>query len=119
MVRPLEPSNEGVAGPITRGQDITGTIATGDPTGAGGRPFKAYVFEGRAGDSITIDLTSDAYDTFLIVQDAAGRSLAENDDFGDGLNSHLVFQVPATGRYRIVATVFDAGSTGAFRLRLR
>ena len=119
VVRPLEPTTEGVVGPIARGADVTGTMAGGEPTVSGGRPYRAYLLDGRAGDSVTIDLTSEAFDTFLIVQDASGRSLAENDDFGDGLNSHLVFAVPASGRYRIVATAFTADATGAYRLRVR
>jgi serine protease Do len=118
-LRRLNPATEGVVGTLTRNQTVTGTLSTGLPTVSGGRPYQAYAFEGNAGDSVTIDLSSDAFDTYLIVQDAVGRSVAENDDFGGELHSHLVFVVPSTGRYRIVATAFSRESTGAYRLRVQ
>ncbi len=118
-LRRLNPATEGVVGTITRNQTVTGTLSAGLPTVSGGRPYQAYAFEGNAGDSVTIDLSSDAFDTYLIVQGAVGRSVAENDDFGGELHSRLVFVAPSTGRYRIVATAFSRESTGAYRLRVQ
>ncbi len=115
----LAETNEGVVGTIRRGDEVTGALATGDPQVSGGRPYRAYLFEGRAGDTVTIELRSDAFDAFLIVQDASGRELGENDDFGGELHSRLEFAVPATARYRIVATAFSAEGRGAYTLRVR
>lgn len=112
------PTNEGVTGTIAKGQEIVDTLEAGQPQ-LRGKPYQAWTFDGTEGDSVVIELRSDAFDTFLIVQDVTGRNLAENDDADGELNSRLTFRVPRTARYRIVATAFDTGAAGRFTLRMR
>jgi hypothetical protein len=110
---------EGVVGTVRRPQELTAALSQGDPK-QGGKPYKAWTLEGAEGDSIVIEMRSDAFDTFVILQDAMGRKLAENDDNEDGeLHSRLRFRLPRTGRYRVVATAFAADASGNFTLRLR
>lgn len=118
VVRRMEPVTEGIVGTVTRDQVVSGTLAAGDPVLRGGRRYRAYLFDGTAGDTVQLDLSSDAFDTYLFVQDEVGRTLAENDDF-EGLNSRVMFAVPATARYRVVISVFDREATGAYRLQVR
>lgn len=118
LVRRMEPVTEGVVGAVTRGQTVTGELAANDPTLRDGRRYRAYTFDGAPGDSVQMDLTSDAFDTYLFVQDSVGRALAENDDF-EGLNSRVVFVVPAPGRYRVVVSAFDRDAAGAYRLEVK
>ncbi len=75
----------------------------------------------RTGQAYLIDLESAQFDTFLKVQDAKGKVLAENDDITPGvnLNSRLFFTAPADGTYRLVATSFQQRGSGAYTLTVR
>ena len=58
-----------------------------------------------------------AFDAFLILEDPAGKKLAENDDIDPGVNTNarLVFQAPKTAVYRLVATGFEQRGSGRTR----
>ena len=104
---------------IRRGQEIAAQLGADDPKTANDRPYKAYGFTGNAGDSITVELRSDAFDTIVRIQDENGQQLGENDDADGELNSRLVFRIPRAGHYRIIATAFDQTPSGRFTLRVR
>ena len=62
---------------------------------------------------------NDQLDTTLKLLDASGAVLAQNDDGEDGsLNSRLVYQAAAAGRYEIVASTYDGHGSGDFVLSL-
>src|SRR5262249_50097537 len=71
-----------------------------------------------AGKTYVIDLVSPdpkALDPFLVLSDAAGKKLAEDDDSGGGLNARILFRAAQDGTFRIRATSFNAGR-GEFTL---
>ncbi|MEO8607561.1 MAG: clostripain-related cysteine peptidase [Chloroflexota bacterium] len=69
-----------------------------------------YTFNGKAGDSVSISLSSDQVDTYLVLTDQDGNLLAENDDISDSnVNSHLETVLPANGDYLIGVFAYDAG----------
>ena len=79
-----------------------------------------YSFAGNAGDTIVLDVTSDQIDPYVLLGDAQGNLLAENDDISsDNLNSHLEFVLPANGNYLVGVLGYSSGpytltlSTGA------
>jgi hypothetical protein len=65
--------------------------------------------------TLRIDLTSDHFDTVLIVEDEHGDMLAWDDDGGERLNSRLVYTFEP-GDYRVVATSYSGLTTGAYQL---
>ncbi|MEB3289297.1 MAG: hypothetical protein VKI82_05245 [Leptolyngbya sp.] len=77
-----------------------------------------HTFEGQAGQTVTIIMESDDFDTVLSLQTATGEEIAFNDDFGGSLNSRIVAEIPADGTYRIVARSY-AGNGGNFSLVVR
>ena len=85
-----------------------------------------YRFEGRAGDIIGIrmNVTSGSLDPYLVLLNAAGERVAENDDDPQEstLNAYLRrLTLPSTGAYTILATRYgeQAGTTtGDFELTL-
>lgn len=84
---------------ITVGESVTGTL-TGESD--------AYVLEGEAGEYLTITLDSDQFDAYLRLIDSSGREIASDDDSGGGLNAQIgLIQLPADGRYTIVAESFS------------
>ena len=65
-----------------------------------------YAFDGRAGQDIQISLESLDFDPYLILQNAAGETIAENDDSFNSYNSLLNFTLPDTGQYQLLATSY-------------
>lgn len=77
-----------------------------------------HTFEGQAGQTVTIILESEDFDTVLTLQNEAGEEIAFNDDFGGSLNSRIVAKLPASGTYRVVARSYS-GNGGDFNLVVR
>ncbi|MBW4437237.1 MAG: PPC domain-containing protein [Pleurocapsa minor GSE-CHR-MK-17-07R] len=75
-----------------------------------------YTFQGNAGDTVTIDMISDAFDTLLRLNSPSGIEVATDDDSGDVFNAQIVTTLPETGEYTIVATSFSAASSGAYTI---
>jgi tetratricopeptide (TPR) repeat protein len=79
---------------------------------------KTHVLFLDEGQDVVIDMTSSHFDAFLRLEDSRGRKLAEDDDSGGGLNARIAFRARQAGAYRIVATTFEAGKTGAYHLQI-
>lgn len=108
------------AQPITSTQPLTGVISTENP-------FDLYVFEGAAGDVVTISMpaATATLDTKLFLIAPSGIEAAENDDAvpGDVTNA-LISDVTLTetGQYVIIATRYGTiygGTVGAYSITLR
>jgi hypothetical protein len=92
----------GQTGIIAVGQTMQGRLETGDQTMADGTFADIWQFQGAAGQTITIDVRSDEFDTYMQLLDASGNKLGEDDDSGGNFNSRLTFTLPAAGTYQIV-----------------
>ncbi len=100
--------------------DATPPAATGSQTVEGLLSHDllsaTYPFEGRAGDTVTITMTSAEFDSYLLLQDARGETLSEDDDSAGNLNAQIVYTLPADGTYTLVATSNTRNRTGAYSL---
>lgn len=102
------------SGAILRQQ---GTLAPGDATLSDGSLYQEYRFQGRAGQTVRIQLNSDVFDTYLILLDDQGNRLGENDDRAPGdTNAELVVTLPRNGSYRVIVNAFDRTGQGPFLL---
>lgn len=99
------------------GQTVNGAISTTDCSLSDGSYADMYRFTLAAGQSVQIDLTSSAFDAFLILYDANGTLITSNDDVGSGTNSRIV-QTLTAGTYYIAATTLYPGRTGAYQLSI-
>jgi len=82
-------------------------------------PFKQHLFDMKAKQVYVIELKSGDFDTFLRLENMAGRQVAYNDDVGPGdLNSRIVYKAAETGKHRIIVTSFD-GKAGSYTLTAR
>ena len=71
-----------------------------------------------ADTAIDLRLSSSDFDAYLLVLDAKGNVVAQDDDSGGGTNSRIVQTLPA-GTYTVVAKPFSAYySVGAYTLSL-
>lgn len=73
---------------------------------------------GTAGETVTIDLVSDAFDgyAFLLGPGLTGQAAPHDDDSGGHCNARLTVRFPETGDYYVVVTSTNKLATGPFAL---
>lgn len=77
-----------------------------------------YNFTGGVGDIAVIDLSSGEFDTYLYLYDPSGELVADNDDYGDGSNSFIVYVLPEAGTYTVEVSSYAENETGQYRITL-
>lgn len=101
---------------IEVGTTIEASLGAGDEKLPDGESARAWEIRAEAGETLIIRLTSDDFDSYLYVIGPGLEGPLEDDDSGGDLHSEIVFTVPETGVYRIVASSLSAGGAGAFQL---
>lgn len=106
------------AEPIAIGATVEGQLTDTDGKSESDTPADAWRFEGREGQRVRIDMTSDDFDTYLELFDENRVSLDEDDDGGpEGTNSRMTITLPRTGSYIVEARAFSDG-TGDYSLSI-
>jgi len=86
-----------------------------------GSHAELYTFSAGGGDTFTIRMTgSGALNSYLILTDASGAVLAQNDECPGESRTACIqnFTVPGAGQYTIEATSSGAGETGNFTVSI-
>lgn len=97
---------------ITAGETVAGELISG--------VRDRWTFDGDVGSTVTIRLTSDAFDPYLELLGPDGAVLAADDDGGGGLNAMIAdLPLPAAGTYTVVAGGYDDTSSGPYQLALQ
>jgi len=105
--------------PLSCNTTSQAALGTDDCTFPDGSYYESFSFAGTAGQVVTIDMRSAAFDTLVALFDPSGELVDVNDDGPLGTDSQIVATLSATGTYSIVATSFDEGPTpGAYSLAL-
>ncbi|MFB6074009.1 MAG: PPC domain-containing protein [Haloarculaceae archaeon] len=103
---------------IDADQTVSSRLDEGDPTAGFLRGhYEPVTFRGRAGQSVTIEMTSQRGDPYLFLYGPDGDVVARNDDVR-GLNARIRTDLPASGEYTIVATSYDPDATFDYELSL-
>lgn len=97
---------------------ITGTLQSGDCLRAGGAYQDVYELVLANDSPVQIDVKSGAFDAFVVLKDASGSVVEQNDDGGSSVDARIVRTLTA-GTYEIVASAFAAGMTGAYEVSVR
>ncbi len=105
-------------GAITMNSEVAGRITSRDLRLPDSSFYQAWQFNGTAGQIVQIDVRSTDFDAYAILQDQAGSRLAYDDDSGGGTNARIIFTLPYTGPYRILANSYRRGQGGRYTLRL-
>ncbi|WP_392533670.1 trypsin-like peptidase domain-containing protein [Nostoc sp. C117] len=114
-----QPSNsEDIDLPLN-GQVLQASLKNGDRTLPNNSYFHTYVFEGKAGQQITIEMDSQQIDPHLyLLLPAKEQLVAENDDISPkDFNARLTVTLPENGVYYLLANTFEAGESGSYSLR--
>jgi len=98
------------------GNAIAATLNANDKTLPDGSYYKAYQFQGQAGQSVVIEMRGNGIDPYLVLFDPKGRKIAEDDDGGGGKNARLAITLPSTGRYTLYANSYEVGEAGSFTI---
>ena len=95
-----------------------GRLSEQDETLENGEYIDWYEIEGRPGEMIVLDLTSDDFDTYLILDDPHGSRL-ENDDWqSETMHSHVENNMFDEGVHRVGVTSYEAEETGQYKLTI-
>ncbi|MBD2777429.1 pre-peptidase C-terminal domain-containing protein [Iningainema tapete] len=82
--------------------------------------YKLYMFEGRANQQVSIEMTSQEIDPALILLNADGSELARNEDVSPGdFNSRIVATLPKDGNYIVLAISSQAQQSGTYYLQAK
>ena len=109
--------------PIVFGQTINGTLDIGDCLVSGKRRDR-YSFSGIAGQQITVNLDSAAFDTYLyLLNSSSGQVISENNNISGAITNSQIpltgtFTLPATGSYIIAASSYSSGIIGTYTISL-
>jgi hypothetical protein len=82
--------------------------------------YDTWLFEGKGGDSLTVTMTSDQFDSYLLI--GAGTPggltfLKQDDDGAGGTDARLTMILPDSGLYSILANS-STKATGSYQLNL-
>jgi hypothetical protein len=96
------------AAPLTPGRPVAGNVVTA------GAPV-AYSLAAEGGVTYEVDVALQTLgDSVLQILDRDGQTvLSENDDYGDGLSSHITWTAPLSGTYFVSVSGY-ATETGSF-----
>lgn len=104
---------------IGYGETVSNFLTADDAMFQDSTLFKAYIFSGTAGDTITVHLASADFNAQLIVTDSLQNPIDSDDNSGGSCNAYLTTVLPATGQYLIFATTRGPGERGQFQLTLQ
>lgn len=105
-------------GSIAVDNEVTGELSEDNP-------LIVYTFDGAAGEIVGVNVAFDEIDGYLLLADADGNILAENDDSISIYNSTIpAVELPEDGNYQIGISTYsyvrtdDPSEEGSFRLTL-
>jgi predicted Zn finger-like uncharacterized protein len=121
---PFVPKKVGTPPVVAKGKmifNVNTQLTAADPEDpeAAGCHYKSHDVVLQAGKKYVIDMKKgpgSTIDPYLKLFDATGKKVAEDDDSGGDLNAQITYQPTVTGKYRIFATTYQAGETGAYQL---
>ena len=104
-----------VAEPINVGQSRSGSLASTDCRLLGNQNADIWRLTVGSQQSVRIAMDSPGFDTYLILVNASGGVVAEDDDDGVGTNARIDVTLPA-GTYYIYATSYLPDQVGFYNL---
>ena len=99
---------------LSVGAEASGALRDGDQQLDSGEYVDVWTFQGRAGQQVTISMSSDEVDAYLMLRGPSGVSEWNDDRASGETNARITLRLPADGTYRISATTFEPGEAGEY-----
>ena len=77
---------------------------------------QSWTLRGTASQTVTIDLESDDFDSYLFVMGPGIARSNQDNDSGGNCNARLTMTFPQSGDYQVVVNTDGKYATGAFTL---
>lgn len=97
---------------------VMGRLEKGDSTLDSGEFADLHAFEAQAGQSVTLDLYSNDFDTFLIVMSPSGTPTRNDDHEGAKNHSKVHLVADVAGTWGVTVTTYAPGEAGAYSLHI-
>ncbi|MEG4283302.1 PPC domain-containing protein [Microcoleus sp. A006_D1] len=96
-----------------------GTLKDGDPSLPNGSFYREHSFQGRANQSITIDLKSRSFEHFVTLIAPSGDKIVDIKAVRvNNRESQITVKLPSNGTYKIVVQGLDRTSKGSYTLSI-
>lgn len=96
----------------------TGELGSDDSRLPDDRPYESYRMACGGGTRFTLEVQSNDFDAYAMVEDPSGATVASDDDSGGGRNARLAYTCSTSGEYRLIATRFGSATGGRYTLRV-
>lgn len=106
-------------GILVPGRNFSGSLSSSDEVWDGGSHYDVWSVSATSGQRVVIDMESDDVDSYLRVLRRDGTAIATDDHGASGSNARVEFGAPYAGEYLVIATSYEAGVTGTYRVRVR
>lgn len=98
---------------------LAGAITSSDCPASDASGYDLWQFSGSAGDTITIDMRSSAFDAYLVLLDPSDVPVAANDDAAAGsTDARITFTLTSSGTWTVVANSLAAAGSGDYALSI-
>ncbi len=98
---------------------LSGSLTSSDCSSFDGSSYDLVRFSGTSGTTITIDMHSSAFDTFLGLIDPDGVPVTDNDDISSTTtDSRIIYTLTRSGTWTIMANALKSGAVGDYTLTL-
>ena len=98
---------------------VNGILDGDSDTFEDGSYFNSHTFVGKAGETITIEVSSSEFDSYLIVLDPEEKKIVENNDGGEGNQAKVTLTLPASGTYTVIVNSYKQEERGSYQLSWR
>jgi hypothetical protein len=112
-----EPTDNRDVGTLSLGQTVQGALTDSDSTLARGEARDLFVFDGVAGQHVSFEVASSAFDPYIAVTLPNGE-IIQNDDWQSRRDlARIDLTLEQAGRYQVSATSYNPRTYGAYTLR--
>lgn len=109
----------GCGDPQPSERTLEGELSDSDPRiGQDDSPYDEYTVEAAEGWTVTVEMQSTNFDTYLWLRRPNGESIQNDDIDGSNRNSRIEHFTTERGTYTVLANSYDGSGRGRYTLRI-
>jgi len=103
---------------IEIGDEVQGALSASDYVGLDESYLEAWLLEGEAGQTVSIDLMADGFDSFLYLVGPGLNEPLRDDDSGGACHARIDYTFLESGDFTVVASSSSSRQMGTYQLRV-